>query len=800
MNAHVFKISSQAAQNTMACKVIPATNLVGFADGDDRWRAEFTKANSIDLDMVVKVHAVEVADAPDSKERCAFLSMPFIKGVRLEERIKQGSIDMAFIESFLSEMLEFLYETTRRGISHGDLHQGNLMVADRGSRIGVDKYAFRILDFGVACSSLNVVPSDDFSSVGKLLREMLSTIDYRTLETSRERFLFRELCDNFVSVYLTEHDPTRDPHARDAEKIYNELQGVDARLAAVKASGASQIQSPFEYLSLEQMGESHELLRALYSDKFLCLGQIEERKNVVLTGPRGCGKSTVFKSLSTAHRMFGGGELELNAKYFSVYYRCDDIYDFFPRYVAPEREEAVDLPVHFLSCSLASELLSTIRSWFLKYEPDEFLRNESLLASDIWKCLEMDPPSSPEANSFNALITRLRRERIRAADKQRVCHDKKQSFGQYLRPSSLPKVCSSIVRSMPAVNSRPFFFFIDDYSSPRITFALQQSLNRLLMGRWENCFFKLSTESPVSFTHSDCDGKQFVESREFDLINLGEVFLYQSSPDERQRFIDDIFNRRFRAVDSFPARDLIELLGDPVLPTGSEMADSFRNGKKVILSGRKLLGYLCSGDVFYLLSLVGRMVRTSGGVEGLLGKAEFPMVDATSQYKAVRAEAGAFIESLRSIEGGDHLVKIITAFGNVANYLLKKKNSKNESGSPAWQASRIEPYEPLNLTPDEREVYESLLRYSVFVEDHRGKSRRGKVVPRLSLRRSLLPHLKLTFNKRDAVSLGPEDVRQLLNDPDAFEVEQKRKIDLGIDMDFTGFDGSTQESIDFEGE
>jgi hypothetical protein len=90
-------------------------------------------------------------------------------------------------------------------------------------------------------------------------------------------------------------------------------------------------------------------------------------------------------------------------------------------------------------------------------------------------------------------------------------------------------------------------------------------------------------------------------------------------------------------------------------------------------------------------------------------------------------------------------------------------------------ATRIEPYEPLALSERAQKLYDELLRYSVFIEDFRGKSRRGSVVPRLYLRRFLIPHFNLTFSTRDSIELEPADFEVFLCDPKGFEQKLRPK-------------------------
>jgi hypothetical protein len=191
--------------------------------------------------------------------------------------------------------------------------------------------------------------------------------------------------------------------------------------------------------------------------------------------------------------------------------------------------------------------------------------------------------------------------------------------------------------------------------------------------------------------------------------------------------------------------------------------------------GKQILYELCSGDIFYIIRLVGTMVSRVGDKEGLSGITFLPKIKKSIQGKAIRDEAGNFLNSLRGIEGGERLAEVVTAFGNVAHSYLKFRNSKNEKNQPPYLASRIEPLEELKLNPEAQKVYDELLRYSLFIEDPRGKSRRGKVVPRLYLRRCLLPHFNLTFSKRDSISLENREIEYLLLNPGEFENRKRLK-------------------------
>ena len=121
----------------------------------------------------------------------------------------------------------------------------------------------------------------------------------------------------------------------------------------------------------------------------------------------------------------------------------------------------------------------------------------------------------------------------------------------------------------------------------------------------------------------------------------------------------------------------------------------------------------------------------------------------------------------------------MTAFGNVAHSYLMYKTAKNETSKPPHQSSRIEPYEALRLSDEAQEILNELLRYSVIIEDPRGKSRRGQIVPRYYLRRYLIPHLRLTFSRRDSLELENDQIEMLLCKPQQFEDMMRLKSEEG---------------------
>ena len=83
------------------------------------------------------------------------------------------------------------------------------------------------------------------------------------------------------------------------------------------------------------------------------------------------------------------------------------------------------------------------------------------------------------------------------------------------------------------------------------------------------------------------------------------------------------------------------------------------------------------------------------------------------------------------------------------------------------------------MSEQAREYYRGLIRYGVFIQDYRAKSVRGTAATRLYLRSLLVPYCRLTFSKRDCISLEWSDFDKLLLSPNKFKEEYIKKPKKG---------------------
>jgi hypothetical protein len=273
-------------------------------------------------------------------------------------------------------------------------------------------------------------------------------------------------------------------------------------------------------------------------------------------------------------------------------------------------------------------------------------------------------------------------------------------------------------------------------------------------------------------------------TREYDIIDLGDYFLF-SSKQKQSEFLSEIINNRLRKATDFdwPKKDIIEILGPSQYRSYNELARAIQDPRvEIEYSGWSTIVDLCSGDIASILRLIRNMftIAKSEGNKGLIPK--------KIQNKVIRENGSDFLNKIDVIpETGRHLRRIAEAFGEVSNFYLKTRMSKNVNQEPPFQACRIEirdtpdfdAYEKqlslVGKTVNVRKYYEHLIKYGIFIQDVRGKSQRGAVVPRLYFRRLLIPTFVLTPNKRDSLQLEKHEFLMLLSNPDEFIPHMKAK-------------------------
>ena len=199
-DGHLFRAHSTELGRDVACKIIPRNNLHNGPDGSEMWRAEILKANALRNPIVVKVE--HISDWPNVAKQgdveklevvdCIALISEFVDGQCLKSFAAEypDEITVSFIVQWLSTMLNLFFEMKQRGVNHGDLHAGNILVEDQSSyNVMGPRFVFRVTDFGVGDTTSEPRFKDDFLQLADTLAQLLRTVNYQACGP-KDKFVF----------------------------------------------------------------------------------------------------------------------------------------------------------------------------------------------------------------------------------------------------------------------------------------------------------------------------------------------------------------------------------------------------------------------------------------------------------------------------------------------------------------------------------------------------------------------------------------------------------------------------------
>jgi len=698
----------------------------------------------------------------------AVLVFDFVEGRNLRERIESSELTVSDIQRILEDLLVFVRDCLNLNPSsrHGDLHPGNIILSQ--PKMGKPRgYEVRITDFGIGNTGAVLQPKDDLMQIGDIATLMLQSITREDL-VSRDRVIYGELCHGAALKKLREHSPL--------EK--NEIDDIIEELTRIKSppvvdEDAARHTRFGDYLVGEQLGSRWEEWKDLFVSGFPGYDDIVSCNTTVLTGTRGCGKTMVFRRLSSllAHEVGPVDDMAAGSL-VGIYLNMNDIADAFlyDRQKPPDDNFAKRV-IQFLHLSLLSEIIQVAYVAREKAEDDEkpvYDKANKWLFDFVIEQInpeQLYPGPGLEMQVANSVIENAR-DRIRCSQNP---DEKVMALAQN---DWLKRFVPQLQKRMPWVGDKPVYFFLDDYSLPRVSCSLQKVLNSVVFQRSDCFFFKISTEAPSTLYHEDYSGKILDCPHDYELTDLGSVTIHLPD-DDRERFLNDVFSRRLMREERFKNKTLGEVLGKFDI-TWAELARRIRANNTVLFYGREVFVSMWSGDT-------RSMVRIAQNLLEQLPTTKEPIlpIDKTEQNKVFRNTGGEFLHSLKACtkterksdqikSWGDHLVRIAQTFKDMCLYELRNRDGGREGRSEPKQAFRIELVDEFSLKGIEKEIYEDLIRHGVFLRDDRGKSIRGAIIPRLYLRRLLIPFCTLTFSTIDNIPLNSAGFNYLLKEPEEF--------------------------------
>jgi len=809
------------------------------------WQNEVKKVMQLQLvDGVVHYHDLGNGDITHNNQSRLFqyTIWDYIPpGENLKNYLERiGEIEPSFLLAVIERVLRVLHGCHEKGVPrHGDLHSGNILIGDP-SIANLDdslqkRWPIYVSDFGYGVSGTGKQPKDDYEGLANIINEMVKRINFAKTTGTDKQILNAIKSD--IGKFLKEPSLSERRSPLELLHLLTDIKkNAQAKIDVSQKKGSTttvdlssmppnQPRSVGQFQVSEMIGDNWDWWKELFVPAVPARSKILALDiPTVVTGPRGCGKTMLFRRLSERLIVECGevAEFSEHTQFTALYVNANDFADAFSNFPEEPTEYDARKLVSYANLCVLSDLLGvqSARAGRLgELASDELINliKNWLVPSDYFTVLE----GEDRLERCRTILEQIKWKFV-GEDVENIF----PGYDEFSQHRWLPQFIQQARTCCSWMEHRAVFLFIDDFSMPRISASMQRILNRLYFQRSPNFLAKISTEASSTFISEDSSGKNLQDGDDFQLVDMGEESLFLSD-EERQTFLFEIFSRRLK-LDSRIADEnfsLVDLLGtmplsktefarrlrgtaksQPVENLPNIESDSQRRGPtraNVEYFGANVFADLWSGDTRTMIQLITDVVdlasempsssrrdkhislpvkrniqdqvfRNRGGewLDSHTRNAPTDPIRTTEEIAIIQKEQPEF---KLSGEYGSHLKAVVEAFVSAARallfsppYIMRQGNTQREVPRMAF---RIEIMDEFRIDGLAKEIYRDLIRYGLFMRDSRGKSVRGTFVPRLYLRRLLLPYCALALSKRDSVLLSCEDFIQLLLYPDNFKKE-----------------------------
>jgi len=723
------------------------------------------------------VGLVELKLPNDQKRRFVCFMEEWIDGWTLESYLQQHEIGGIFLRDYAKGMCEALNILKTLNLRHGDLHQGNVMIAKpKPGTLDTSKLIVKIIDTG----SLKPIEApfesgekDDIRRFTEHLVSIWNSIRRRKTLSLAERLFLKETMPLLNS--MLEEDKAI--ALWEPAKVWAQFDHTWTRYQYPQEEETIRLQDPFDYIAAEHIS-SDKLLVNLFAESCPWLKLVSSPDPILLTGPRGCGKSMVFRRLSLKALLYKSAEDVEESQIAGFYVSCSaDLRNRFG-WLTTERmahrfHKAI---VHYFNLLLTREVLQTLIAVGQRDDRESLFGfgrgEESKVHSFLMEKLGTTETERLRLQGMTPMEHAL--EIVESEMDQ--CYKRMiqgVSLGRGTDTTFLSDLTRCLSREIRYFNQRRLTFLVDDFSVHRIPEPVQVVLNPVIWDRQATHVFKLSAEKYGAAVVDILNGTTEA-TRELREIDCGQFYIDLSDRDLRsasRQFARELLATRLGLAGYEGTPE--EILGQSKYEEGS-LGKALRT--RAEKSGRKddqyygleTIADLCSGDISVLLEIYRRIFQ-----EGRVNEQSREMVPKYVQHAAVEAVSRELLNLIKSyVPRGEEMYSIAHWFGHLSRRILREGylQKKGEYYIPC-ETSRIEIDQvPGQLGEDwttgQRELMLELVRRAVFIEMEVGRGRHGFTPTlRWQLRRVYCPTFGTSLAKNTAVKWAPAQFKYFLTNP-----------------------------------
>jgi len=690
---------------------------------------------------------------------------------------------------------------TTQHLAHDDLNMGNIIAAQPPEGSLSDELEFRIIDLGSLKRAESHEPRrkegiDDFRWVALHLTALFNASKRRRTTTIRERRFHEELIE--IIRALLEEDPYR--RLRDPLQFLEQVEAAWTRSASL---GKRNPTSPFEFISAEQIADDISL-RTIFATSLPWLHRVHSTEPQVVTGPRGCGKSTLFRWLSLRAQLQAGPAADLDLEFAGIYISCRiDVQNRIGWITDDEIADGRRAEVlHFFNILLLRELVGTLA--FAQGHRREDLALEITRADEDAIVEILSDALGGWEPSFYQGVSKLEQLSEDLREELRMSHLRTRYGGNAPRPltteATIADVTSRLASRFPFFREHTIVFLIDDFSFHRVPRVVQELLHPVIWQPTSSHRFKVSAEKHGTQVGLP-SGATAEIAREMTEVDLGEFALERVNDEGLQFFATELLTARLRACGYVGTVESLlghsdygkDESGRPLtLAEHIYHTRGTRGSRKPVYHGIECISQLCTGDIAAVLLVMQRIFHKAG-----VTKDTTSQISKSIQHQAIRSVSTDLVEQTRAYQHvGPRMYSFLNEFGRFVADALRGMPPQTKGLKAAPQPVQIPRIEIdsvsdtlslLDANDELREVYDELLRRAILIQCPMTRGIHGDTVLGLHLRRVFLPSFSAALGKNVALIVKPAEFLALLANPAIqFEVFRRRKFSSQEPLDFDG--------------